>query len=41
MKVDLVYPKIPENSDKFHGKCYAFEKYDGTNLHWIWNPQEG
>jgi hypothetical protein len=41
MKVDLVYPKIPENSDKFHGKCYAFEKYDGTNLHWKWFPTEG
>lgn len=41
MKVDLVYPKIPENSDKFHGKCMAFEKYDGTNLHWKWDPQEG
>src|SRR5574339_588081 len=41
MKVDLVYPKIPENSDKFHGKCIAFEKYDGTNLHWKWDPQNG
>lgn len=41
MKVNLVYPKIPENSDKFHGKCYAFEKYDGTNLHWKWNVKEG
>jgi hypothetical protein len=41
MKVDLVYPKIPENSDKFHGKCIAFEKYDGTNLHWKWDPQDG
>ncbi len=41
MKVDLVYPKIPENSDKFHGKCIAFEKYDGTNLHWKWDPTEG
>lgn len=41
MKIDLVYPKIPENSDKFHGKCIAFEKYDGTNLHWKWNLQDG
>ena len=41
MKIDLIYPKIPENSDKFHGKCIAFEKYDGTNLHWKWNLQEG
>lgn len=41
MKIDLVYPKIPENSDKFHGKCIAFEKYDGTNMHWNWNANEG
>lgn len=41
MKIDLIYPKIPENSDKFHGKCIAFEKYDGTNLHWKWDPEEG
>lgn len=41
MQTKLVYPKIPENSDKFHGKCYAFEKYDGTNLHWKWNVQDG
>jgi len=41
MKVNLVYPKIPENSDKFHGKCIAFEKYDGTNLHWIWTLSDG
>lgn len=41
MKVDLIYPKIPENSDKFHGKCIAFEKYDGTNLHWIWTLDDG
>lgn len=41
MQVKLVYPKIPENSDKFHNKCYAFEKYDGSNLHWKWNVQDG
>lgn len=41
MKIDLIYPKIPENSDKFHGKCIAFEKYDGTNLHWEWSLQDG
>ena len=41
MQINLIYPKIPENSDKFHGKCIAFEKYDGTNLHWKWDPQEG
>lgn len=41
MKVSLIYPKIPENSDKFHGKCIAFEKYDGTNLHWCFNVSQG
>lgn len=41
MKIPLIYPKIPENSDKFHGKCLAFEKYDGTNLHWQWNASDG
>lgn len=41
MKISLIYPKIPENSDKFHGKCIAFEKYDGTNLHWEWDPEDG
>lgn len=41
MKIDLIYPKIPENSDKFHGKCIAFEKYDGTNMHWTWNIADG
>lgn len=41
MKIDLIYPKIPENSNKFHSKCIAFEKYDGTNMHWIWNAHNG
>ena len=41
MKVPLVYPKIPENSNKFITKCIAFEKYDGTNLHWCWNKCNG
>ena len=41
MKIDLIYPKIPENSNKFHDKCIAFEKYDGTNLHWKWDPVDG
>ena len=41
MKVPLVYPKIPENSNKFFKNCIAFEKYDGTNLHWCWNKFDG
>ena len=41
MKIDLIYPKIPENSNKFHDKCIAFEKYDGTNMHWYWDGYDG
>ena len=41
MKVDLVYPKIPENTNGFLDKCFAFEKYDGTNMHWCWNLDDG
>jgi hypothetical protein len=41
MKIDLIYPKIPESCDKFKGKCIAFEKYDGTNLHWVWSIDDG
>jgi hypothetical protein len=41
MKVSLVYPKIPENTNGFLDKCIAFEKYDGTNLHWTWNKSDG
>jgi len=41
MKVPLVYPKISENTNCFLDKCIAFEKYDGTNLHWCWNLNNG
>jgi hypothetical protein len=41
MKIALAYPKIPENSQKILGKCVAFEKYDGTNMHWCWNITDG
>lgn len=41
MKIDLIYPKIPENSDKVLNKCYAFEKLDGTNMHWVWTLVDG
>jgi hypothetical protein len=30
----LYYPKIPGSRDAPAGRCLAFEKYDGTNLHW-------
>lgn len=41
MKVSLVYPKIPENKNVFLGQCIAFEKLDGTNMHWVWTPGVG
>lgn len=40
MKIDLIYPKIPENSGLLK-RFIAFEKYDGTNLHWCWNKNDG
>lgn len=41
MKVDLVYPKIPDSRECLLKKCWAFEKYDGTNLHWTWDNDFG
>lgn len=32
----LHYPKMPGSRDAPSGRCVAFEKYDGTNLHWEW-----
>ena len=37
----LYYPKIPGSSHCPDGRCVAFEKYDGTNLHWVWNRDFG
>jgi hypothetical protein len=37
----LYYPKIPSSRDAPLGRCVAFEKYDGTNLHWDWNQEFG
>ena len=37
----LHYPKIPGSRDAPLGKCIAFEKYDGTNLHWDWDRDFG
>lgn len=36
MKTNLTYPKIPYGKYQAD-KCIAFEKYDGTNLHWVWD----
>lgn len=35
----LHYPKIPGSSAAPLGKCVAFEKLDGTNLHWSWDRE--
>jgi hypothetical protein len=32
----LHYPKIPGSRSAPAGRCVAFEKLDGTNLHWCW-----
>jgi hypothetical protein len=37
MKIDLAYRKIPDSRNCPLKQCVAFEKYDGTNLHWVWN----
>ena len=38
----LHYPKMPNNRNApTKGKCWAFEKYDGTNLHFDWERDFG
>jgi hypothetical protein len=37
----LHYPKIPSTEGCPGGRCIAFEKYDGTNLHWDWDREFG
>jgi hypothetical protein len=37
----LHYPKIPGSRGCPGGPCLAFEKYDGTNLHWDWDRDFG
>ena len=37
----LHYPKIPGSRNAPGGRCIAFEKYDGTNLHWEWDRDFG
>lgn len=41
MKTKLVYPKIPSTLDCPLRQCIAFEKYDGTNIHWVWQQNMG
>ncbi|MGF1580132.1 MAG: hypothetical protein ACFCD0_12285 [Gemmataceae bacterium] len=37
----LHYPKIPSTKNCPGGRCIAFEKYDGTNMHWDWDRDFG
>jgi hypothetical protein len=37
----LHYPKIRDSSAAQLGPCIAFEKIDGTNLHWSWDREFG
>lgn len=40
-RISLAYPKIQGSKNSPLGKCIAFEKYDGTNLHWVWERELG
>ena len=40
-RISLAYPKIPGSSAAPLERCVAFEKYDGTNLHWAWDRELG
>lgn len=41
MKIKLTYPKIPDALHCPLKSCFAFEKIDGTNIHWVWNSEFG
>lgn len=41
MSRKLHYPKIRDSRDFPLGKCIAFEKVDGTNLHFNWQRGDG
>ena len=41
VRTSLAYPKIPGSSHSPDEQCIAFEKYDGTNLHWVWEQELG
>ncbi|MDB2687270.1 hypothetical protein N9Y42_08660 [Mariniblastus sp.] len=40
-RTKLVYPKMPGSGAAPLAHCVAFDKYDGTNLHWVWEPELG
>lgn len=35
MKRKLAYPKMPNTAGCMLKQCWVFEKYDGTNMHWV------
>lgn len=37
MKIKLAYPKIPDTLDCPLKQCIAFEKLDGTNIHFVYS----
>ena len=37
----LHYPKMPGSKKAPLARCIAFEKYDGSNLHWEWDREFG
>jgi len=41
MKIKLAYPKIPDTLHCPLKNCIAFEKIDGTCLHFVWSPEHG
>jgi hypothetical protein len=41
VRLPLTYQKIPDTHNCPLKRCIAFEKYDGTNLHWVLKPQFG
>ena len=40
-RISLAYPKIPGSAHAPADQCLAFEKYDGTNIHWVWDRELG
>ena len=42
-QISLSYPKIKGSKEieHYNCSCIAFEKYDGTNLHWVWERELG
>lgn len=41
MKISLAYPKIPSTANCLLKQCIAFEKLDGTNMHFVYQQVPG